>query len=76
MEGIPARPPGGVHFSAAAAAANAMASRHVEARADRKGIGAVEDIAGARGVDDSDGIGGAALQAAVLVPAHALARRA
>ena len=44
---------------------------HGEAGADRERVGAVEDVAGACGVDDVDGIGGAALQAAVFVPAHA-----
>ena len=63
MDGIPARPPEWVHFSAAVAAANAMASPHVQAGADRKGVGAVEDVAGARGVDDVDGIGGLPVQA-------------
>src|SRR5258706_398036 len=46
---------------------------HLEARADRKDIGAVEDVTGARRVDDGNRIGGAPLQVAVLVPTHPFA---
>jgi hypothetical protein len=41
---------------------------HFEARADRKDIGAVKDVAGACRVDDGGRIRGAPLQVAVLVP--------
>src|SRR4051812_10794235 len=46
---------------------------HLKAGADCKDIGAVEDVAGARRVDDGNRIGGAALQVAVLVPTHPVA---
>jgi hypothetical protein len=46
---------------------------HLKARADRKDIGAVEDVAGARRIDDGNRVCGTPLQAAVLVPTHPFA---
>ena len=66
MSGMPARPPGRVHLSAAAAAANDMASADVEAGADGEGVGAVKDVTGPGGIDGIDRIGRMAMQLAVL----------
>ena len=69
---MPARPPGRVHLSAAAAAANDMASADVEAGTDGESVGAVKHVAGAGGINRVDRIGRLAMDNAVLKPGDAI----
>ena len=63
MEGIPFAAAGVGAFQRGRRRRKRHGILHVEAGADRERIGAVEDVARARGVDDGDGIGGPPLQA-------------
>ena len=64
MVGIPARPPASHAFQRSGRRRQRTWRLHGEASADRERIGAVKDIAGARGVDDIDRIGRLAVRAA------------